>query len=195
MRTRRSSRSINCRGAVLSHALPLSLSLFLIPLHGTTEPAKAAVQVHGRMFFSLPTMLHALNSVWVDGRRRILPRGCTSGSYLGALHVLVADFPFLFRWSWCRHSHPPIPQPHTDDVRSNKWVLNATEAPLFFLWTQLMIAVFLFLLSSLFRLLPDQLSFDLAVCKGLVPLVLLNVASLRYIFSYIIYSSLLTDVV
>jgi GDP-fucose transporter C1 len=63
--------------------------------------------------------------------------------------------------------------------RSNKWVLNATDAPLFFLWTQLVIAVALFLLSDLLRLLPDRLSFDLAVCKGLVAMVGLNVIGLR----------------
>ncbi|XP_006455192.1 hypothetical protein AGABI2DRAFT_194846 [Agaricus bisporus var. bisporus H97] len=65
-------------------------------------------------------------------------------------------------------------------VMVNKWVLNATEAPLFFLWTQLMVAVLLFLLSNLFRLLPDKLTLDLAVCKSLTPLVLLNVASLSF---------------
>lgn len=73
-------------------------------------------------------------------------------------------------------------------------MLNATEAPLFFLWTQLMVAVLLFLLSNLFRLLPDKLTLDLAVCKSLTPLVLLNVASLRFIFLYILCSPLLTGV-
>ncbi|KXN88432.1 GDP-fucose transporter 1 [Leucoagaricus sp. SymC.cos] len=62
----------------------------------------------------------------------------------------------------------------------NKWVLNATDAPLFFLWTQLMIAVVLFLVSDLLRLLPDRLSFDIAVCKGLVAMVSLNVIGLSF---------------
>lgn len=62
----------------------------------------------------------------------------------------------------------------------NKWVLNATDAPLFFLWTQLMIAVVLFLVSDFLRLLPDRISFDLAVCKGLVAMVGLNVVGLSF---------------
>ncbi|KAJ3563347.1 hypothetical protein NP233_g9001 [Leucocoprinus birnbaumii] len=53
-------------------------------------------------------------------------------------------------------------------VLVNKWVLNKTDAPLFFLWVQLVIAVVMFLVSDLFRLLPDRLSFDLSTCKGLV---------------------------
>lgn len=62
----------------------------------------------------------------------------------------------------------------------NKWVLNATDVPLFFLWTQLIIAVFLFLASDLLRLLPDRLTFDFAVCKGLVAMVVLNVVGLSF---------------
>ncbi|KAL9709258.1 hypothetical protein Ac2012v2_007611 [Leucoagaricus gongylophorus] len=62
----------------------------------------------------------------------------------------------------------------------NKWVLNATDAPLFFLWTQLMIAVVLFLVSDFLRLLPDRISFDLAVRKGLVAMVGLNVVGLSF---------------
>ena len=58
-------------------------------------------------------------------------------------------------------------------------MLNATDIPLFFLWTQLMIAVVLFLVSDFWRLLPDRISFDLAICKGLVAMVGLNVVGLR----------------
>ena len=64
--------------------------------------------------------------------------------------------------------------------KSNKWVLNKTETPLFFLWTQLAIAVILFLISDLLRVLPDRLTFDLKTCKGLVPTVGLNVIGLRF---------------
>jgi len=65
-------------------------------------------------------------------------------------------------------------------VMANKWVLNTTEAPLFFLWTQLMIAVVLFVVSDQFRILPDRLTFDLATCKGLVAMVGLNVVGLSF---------------
>jgi len=75
---------------------------------------------------------------------------------------------------------------HINTARSNKWVLNATDAPLFFLWTQLMIAVVLFLVSDFLRLLPDRISFDLAVCKGLVAMVGLNVVGLRSVLLFVL---------
>lgn len=62
---------------------------------------------------------------------------------------------------------------------SNKWVLNTTETPLFFLWAQLAIAALLFIVSDALRLLPDRLTLDLATCKGLIPMVGLNVFGLR----------------
>jgi len=65
-------------------------------------------------------------------------------------------------------------------VVANKWVLNSTDAPLFFLWTQLMIAVLLFGISDSLRLLPDRLTFDPKVCKDLVPMVGLNVVGLSF---------------
>ncbi|KAF9453324.1 hypothetical protein P691DRAFT_755588 [Macrolepiota fuliginosa MF-IS2] len=65
-------------------------------------------------------------------------------------------------------------------VMVNKWVLNATEAPLFFLWTQLTIAAVLFVVCDTLRLLPDRLSFDFGVCKGLVAMVGLNVVGLSF---------------
>ncbi|KAJ7185762.1 hypothetical protein C8R46DRAFT_385914 [Mycena filopes] len=65
-------------------------------------------------------------------------------------------------------------------VVANKWVLNATEAPLFFLLIQLIIAVILFVVSDLFGLFPTRLAFDLKICKGLIPLVALNVVGLSF---------------
>ncbi|KAF5384339.1 hypothetical protein D9615_003385 [Tricholomella constricta] len=65
-------------------------------------------------------------------------------------------------------------------VMANKWVLNTTEAPLFFLWTQLMIAVMLFGTSDAMRLLPDRLTFNPQICKGLIPMVGLNVVGLSF---------------
>ncbi|KAF7329695.1 TPT domain-containing protein [Mycena kentingensis (nom. inval.)] len=65
-------------------------------------------------------------------------------------------------------------------VMANKWVLNATSTPLFFLTTQFFIAVLLFLLTDSLRILPDRLSFEAKVCKGLVPMVGLNVLGLSF---------------
>lgn len=176
-----------------SSVFPRSTSLSL-PM-AQQNPQKPPSRFMVVCLFSLLIALYALNLLWVDGRRRILSRGSTSGSFLGAFHLLVAKFSSLCRWSWCRSSQPADFKLYTNRVCSNKWVLNATEAPLFFLWTQLVIAVLLFLLSSVLRLLPDHLSFDLAVCKDLVPLVLLNVASLRYVLPHTICSSSPTSVV
>lgn len=64
---------------------------------------------------------------------------------------------------------------------SNKWVLNITSAPLFFLLVQLIIAVVLFGIGDVLRLFPDRLTFDLQICKGLVSVVALNVVGLRYV--------------
>ncbi|KAF8635707.1 hypothetical protein AX15_000331 [Amanita polypyramis BW_CC] len=65
-------------------------------------------------------------------------------------------------------------------VMANKWVLNVTDAPLFFLFAQLLIAVALFLISDFLRLLPNRLTFTLETCRGLVPMVGLNVVGLSF---------------
>lgn len=73
-------------------------------------------------------------------------------------------------------------------VMANKWVLNETKAPLFFLTTQLFIAVLLFLMADALRLLPDRLTLDAKVCKGLVPMVGLSVLGLslsNYTLKYV----------
>ncbi|KAF8892882.1 hypothetical protein BD779DRAFT_1765551 [Infundibulicybe gibba] len=62
----------------------------------------------------------------------------------------------------------------------NKWVLNATSTPLFFLLVQLVIAVVLFGISDFARLLPDRLTLDLEICKGLTLMVILNVVGLSF---------------
>ena len=61
----------------------------------------------------------------------------------------------------------------------NKWVLNGTDVPLFFLFTQLAIAVLLFLSAHILGLLQLPLDFDPQVLRGLVPMVGLNVIGLR----------------
>ncbi|KAF7293041.1 TPT domain-containing protein [Mycena indigotica] len=73
-------------------------------------------------------------------------------------------------------------------VMANKWVLNTTTTPLFFLMTQCIIAVLLFLISDAMRILPDRLSFEVRACKGLVPMVSLSVLGLslsNYTLKYV----------
>jgi len=65
-------------------------------------------------------------------------------------------------------------------VMANKWVLNTTDAPLFFLFTQLVIAVLLFLVSSAIGLLKVPLYFDKHVVQGLIPTISLNVIGLSF---------------
>jgi len=65
-------------------------------------------------------------------------------------------------------------------VVANKWVLNNTDVPLFFLDTQLVIAVVLFLVAHMIGLLKLPLQLDMQVCKGLIPMVGLNVIGLSF---------------
>ncbi|RXW22240.1 hypothetical protein EST38_g3605 [Candolleomyces aberdarensis] len=65
-------------------------------------------------------------------------------------------------------------------VMANKWVLNITDTPLFFLWTQLAIAALLFIICDIFRALPDRLTFDLHTSKQMVAVVGLNVIGLSF---------------
>lgn len=66
-----------------------------------------------------------------------------------------------------------------DCMRRNKWVLNTTDTPLFFLLMQLIIAVILFLVAHMAGFLQLPIQLDLEVCKGLIPMVGLNVIGLR----------------
>ncbi|EMD37106.1 hypothetical protein CERSUDRAFT_115024 [Gelatoporia subvermispora B] len=65
-------------------------------------------------------------------------------------------------------------------IMANKWVLNVTDTPLFFLLAQLVIAVVLFLFAHLLGLLQLPLRLDMQVCKGLIPMVGLNVVGLSF---------------
>ncbi|KAJ7170265.1 hypothetical protein C8R43DRAFT_981737 [Mycena crocata] len=65
-------------------------------------------------------------------------------------------------------------------IMANKWVLNATSAPLFFLLIQLIIAVVLFGITDVLRLFPNRLTLDLQICKSLAFIVILNVAGLSF---------------
>ncbi|SCZ97621.1 BZ3500_MvSof-1268-A1-R1_Chr4-3g07306 [Microbotryum saponariae] len=64
-------------------------------------------------------------------------------------------------------------------IMVNKWVLNAVQVPLFFLFCQLLIAVLLLHLCALFGAmkLPRMESH---VCKGLIPLIACNVLGLAF---------------
>lgn len=73
-------------------------------------------------------------------------------------------------------------------VIANKWVLNKTEAPLFFLLCQLIMAILLFLGARAVGLIQIPLVLDLEVCKGLIPMVALNVIGLsasNYTLKYV----------
>jgi len=65
-------------------------------------------------------------------------------------------------------------------VMANKWVLNTTNVPLFFLFTQLVIAVLLFAMlhtaGYLFKIPPIP---DSALLKGIAPMVFMNVLNLN----------------
>ena len=62
----------------------------------------------------------------------------------------------------------------------NKWVLNVTSVPLFFLFTQLIIAVILFYLGHTLRIITTpMMRVDLPILKGLASTIILNVLSLR----------------
>ena len=107
-----------------------------------------------------------------------------------SLKFLPLNVDLHCRWSWRVFNSFQSCNSLTDTFfESNKWVLNTTAAPLFFLWTQLAIAVVLFIISDALRLLPDRLTFDVEICKGLVPMVGLNVIGLRFVSSLSIVST------
>jgi solute carrier family 35 (GDP-fucose transporter), member C1 len=64
---------------------------------------------------------------------------------------------------------------------SNKWVLNSTDAPLFFLLAQLLIAVVLFIAVNALGLLQVPTECDPVIVKQMGPMVGLNVVGLRYV--------------
>lgn len=86
------------------------------------------------------------------------------------------------RWLWRAHT---FHLSFAKDLLStrNKWVLQSTSAPLFFLFTQLLIAVLLFLASHAIGLVLIPLFIDGQLLKGLAANVVLNVVALRYDFN------------
>ncbi|EPS95340.1 hypothetical protein FOMPIDRAFT_1054237 [Fomitopsis schrenkii] len=73
-------------------------------------------------------------------------------------------------------------------VMANKWVLNTTDVPLFFLDMQLIIAVVLFLSAHMLGMLQLPLRWDWQVIKGLIPTVSLSLIGLslsNYTLKYV----------
>ncbi|ETW77247.1 GDP-fucose transporter [Heterobasidion irregulare TC 32-1] len=73
-------------------------------------------------------------------------------------------------------------------VIANKWVLNTTTVPLFFLLSQLVIAVLLFLVSHVVGIVKVPLHVNIALIKGLAPMIALNVVGLssnNYTLKYV----------
>lgn len=84
-----------------------------------------------------------------------------------------------YRWSWCTSVYSfcsGLCDPH---ILRNKWVLNSTTTPLFFLFAQLLIAVVLFVIANAVGIFKVPLKPDTRKCKGLMPMVLINVVGLR----------------
>ena len=61
-------------------------------------------------------------------------------------------------------------------------MLKGTAVPLFFLLAQLVIAVFLFLVSHVIGIVKLSFHVDWALCKGLAPMIILNVIGLTCVF-------------
>ncbi|KAG8738351.1 hypothetical protein FRC10_006958 [Ceratobasidium sp. 414] len=65
-------------------------------------------------------------------------------------------------------------------VVANKWVLNGTKTPLFFLLTQLIIACILFLACHVLGFLKLPRTLDIHIVRGLAPLIACNVLGLSF---------------
>ncbi|KAB5589932.1 GDP-fucose transporter 1 [Ceratobasidium theobromae] len=65
-------------------------------------------------------------------------------------------------------------------VVANKWVLNETKTPLFFLFAQLIIACVLFVFCHVLGLLKLPRTLDMHIVKGLSPLIACNVLGLSF---------------
>jgi len=65
-------------------------------------------------------------------------------------------------------------------VMANKWVLNSTDTPLFFLLIQLLIAVLLFIMAHMVGLIEIPLKLDIEICRRLLLVVGLNVIGLSF---------------
>ncbi|KZW00357.1 hypothetical protein EXIGLDRAFT_667371 [Exidia glandulosa HHB12029] len=65
-------------------------------------------------------------------------------------------------------------------IIANKWVLNKSSTPLFFLFMQLLVAVLLLFICRVLRILKFNVALSMPMVKGLAPLVLINVIGLSF---------------
>ncbi|KAF8337066.1 uncharacterized protein EI90DRAFT_3044767 [Cantharellus anzutake] len=65
-------------------------------------------------------------------------------------------------------------------ILANKWVLNKTDVPCFFLFMQLSIAVVLLVISHYFKLIHLTLRLDPTTVKALAPMISINVLGLNF---------------
>ena len=127
--------------------------------------------------------------VLLDWDSLVLSRSCTSGMYsVFTYNTLYSILCFIDGYGVCHQ--PSVLTFILTYLFRNKWVLNNTDVPLFFLCCQLVIAVILFLVAHTLGLLKLPLEFDLQVCKGLIPMVGLNVIGLRYVHTAFLNSYL-----
>ncbi|KAG8723554.1 hypothetical protein FRC09_002862 [Ceratobasidium sp. 395] len=65
-------------------------------------------------------------------------------------------------------------------ILANKWVLNKTDVPVFFLFCQLLVAILLFVVAHIFGIVRLPKMVDMALLKGLAPMITLNVLNLNF---------------
>ncbi|KAG9082789.1 hypothetical protein FRC07_014107, partial [Ceratobasidium sp. 392] len=65
-------------------------------------------------------------------------------------------------------------------ILANKWVLNKTDVPVFFLFCQLIVAVLLFAVAHIAGVVRLPKMVDMALLKGLAPMITLNVLNLNF---------------
>ncbi|EUC59548.1 GDP-fucose transporter 1 [Rhizoctonia solani AG-3 Rhs1AP] len=65
-------------------------------------------------------------------------------------------------------------------ILANKWVLNKTDTPVFFLFCQLVVAILLFVIAHVVGILKLPRMVDRALLKGLMPMITVNVLGLNF---------------
>jgi hypothetical protein len=77
-------------------------------------------------------------------------------------------------------SSATIPPPNVPNRQNrNKWVLNTTDTPVFFLFCQILVAILMFLVAHVVGILRLPRMVDLALLKGLAPMITINVLGLK----------------
>ncbi|KAF8607207.1 hypothetical protein BDV93DRAFT_520092 [Ceratobasidium sp. AG-I] len=65
-------------------------------------------------------------------------------------------------------------------ILANKWVLNTTTIPVFFLFCQILVAILLFVVAHIVGMLRLPRMVDMALLKGLAPMITINVLGLNF---------------